>query len=237
MHKYDSRNFLFLVILSYPSYPSRSIMSFLPPFRLPAALREHVIATGPSATPMQVSLDLRESLGSDGSPYGNAPDNAECLATLRNRGSFNWDRETGGFTLEWANFADFEMWRREEERIYSIELIKSTTRPPGRLYDRQQVYVCGRERSGGGTYTKQYPERQRKIESKKSGCGCRVVIKSYRHTPTILGCYIAEHDHEIGSANIAYTRLSGAAQERIKFMLTQKIDRYEIVSCRDSKNG
>ena len=62
------------------------------------------------------------------------------------------------------------------------------------------------------------------------------MIKFYPHTPTILGRYVAEHNHKIGEANIAFTRLSGTTQEQIKTMLTQKIDRDQIVSLLNQNN-
>src|SRR5712691_5137037 len=161
-------------------------MSILPPFRFSPVSREHVGPCGPSTPPLELCLDLHGSL------HGNVPDNAECPAsyvacgpsapplelcldlhaecpaTSRSQGSFNWDREKGDFTLEWENLAKFEMWRRDEEHIYSIEMIASSTRAGGRLWSQRQLFVCGREPSGGGTYTKQHPERGRKIETKKS---------------------------------------------------------------------
>ena len=45
-----------------------------------------------------------------------------------------------------------------------------------------------------------------------------------------MGHYAANHNHEIGAANIAYTRLSGTSQKQIKDMLTQKVDCRQIVS-------
>ena len=238
-------------------------MSFLPPLRFSPVSREHVEAPGPSAPPLELCLDFRGSLrgnvAADNAEYpmshehvgafGLAPplelcldfrgslDNAEDPATSRSQGSLNSDREKGGYTIEWENLAAFEAWRQDEERIFSIELKSSTTRSGGHLWSKRQLYVCGRERTGGGTYTKKNPEREPKIGTRKTGCRCQVVIKSYPHTPTILGRYLAENDHEIGSANIAYTRLSGVARERIKTMFTQKIDRKEIVSCRNPKRN
>jgi hypothetical protein len=207
-------------------------------------LREQLLVTGPSAPPLMLCLDSRvahvepepvDMEGGGESSRGSSSDTSDNAdspdpETSRSKGSFNWDREKGGFNIEWANLAEFDMWRREEERIYSIELVGSTSRTGGKLWSRRQLYVCGREASGGGTYEKKHPERERKIATKKSGCRCCITIKLYPHTSTVLGRYVAEHDHEIGFANIAYTRLSGASRERIKAMLTQKIDRYEIVS-------
>jgi hypothetical protein len=94
----------------------------------------------------------------------------------------------------------------------------------------KHVYICSRQLSGGRSkYQKKHPERQRKIESKKTGCRCRIIIKYYPHTSAILGCYASEHDHEIGLANIAYTWMSRVAREKINYKLSQKIDPREIV--------
>jgi FAR1 DNA-binding domain len=98
------------------------------------------------------------------------------------------------------------------------------------LWTEKRYYVCSRGLSGGASkYQKKHPERQRKIESKKTGCRCKLLIKLYPHTSTILGRYQDEHNHEVGIANIAYMRMSHAARERIKSMLEQKIDPREIV--------
>ena len=178
-----------------------------------------------------------ESESESESECDDLPDNAESPATSRKKGSFNWDREKGGFNLEWANLAEFDMWRRIEESTCSIQFITSTSRKGGIHSGQKKIYVCSREYFGGGTtYEKKYPKRHRKIGTNKTGCGCRITIKQYHHTPTVLGRYAAKHDHEIGTANIAYTRLSGTAQEQIKDMLTQKIDRRQIVSSH-TQNG
>ena len=298
-----------------PSAPNfHSNMSFLPHFRFPSVSRAPAVATGPSAPPLMLCLDLRvhgppkpegtrsrvhAAVGSEGeasrgnmpdesegswssrvdaadepegegtsSSRGNTPDEsedawsshvdtaeesegedsgsesegawnshansadkAESPATSRKKGSFNWDREKGGFSLEWANYAEFEKWRQTEELACSIEFSASSSRAGGIDWSRKQRFVCGRQETGGDRgYEKKHPERQPKIGIRKSGCSCHIVVKQYPHTPTVLGRYVREHDHEIGGDNIAYTRLSGATRERIRSMLTQKIDPREIVS-------
>jgi hypothetical protein len=157
-------------------------------------------------------------------------------ATSINRGSYNYDR-VHGYPLEWSDFAAFNAWRREEELHYSIELIASTVKRGatvkrgGPLWTEKRLYVCSRQLSGGRTeFEKKHPDWRRKIGSKKTGCRCRVVIKLYPHTDAILGNYTNTHDHEVGSENIAYTRMSHVAREQIKSMLVQKVDRKEIVS-------
>lgn len=220
-------------------------MSFLPRYHLPPTSRE-VLAAGPSAPPLTLCLDFHmdtpdepepepDELESSQSSCGNTPDNAESPDTLRSKGSFNWDHEKGGFSLDWANLAEFDTWRQEEEHVYSIEFIASSTssRSGGALWSRCQLFVCRCKASGG--YVKKLPGRERKSGTRKSGCHCQIIIKQYPHTSTILGRYVAEHDHKVSFANIAYTYLSGAVRERIKAMLMQKIERHEIVSHRTQK--
>ena len=175
------------------------------------------------------------------SSSGSIPDNTKthttsnsCASTLDNtksyvRGSFNWDREKGDFNHEWASLAEFDRWRQEEEHIYSIEFIASSSQAGGIHWTRCQLFVCRRKQSGG--YVKQHPRRENKIGTRKSGCHCEIVIKQYPHTSIVLGHYVAEHNHKIGFANIAYLCLSGTARERIKTMLMQKVEHHEIVSC------
>jgi len=165
-----------------------------------------------------------------GTPY-----NASSLATSRKRESFNWDWEHG-FSLEWASLAKFEMWRQVEERTSSIKLIRSSTWTRV-LFSWQQCFVCRRQDSRGPRkYQKKHPRRKRKVWNRKSSCSCYVIVKQYHHTSTILGCYIAKHDHKIREANIAFTYLAGTTQGQIKMMLTQKIDWDKIISCRNQKS-
>ena len=212
-------------------------------FHLSPALYEHVVAPGLTTPPLILCLDLcmhtpEESKGSgskgSGNSCGTTSGNTEDPATSRKKGSFNWDQEKGRFSLKWANSAEFEKWHQMEEHVCCIEFIASSCWTGGVLWSQWQCVACRREESGGDrAYEKKNSERQHKIGTKKSGCSCHLIIKQYPHTPTILGCYVAEHDHEIGAANIAYTCLSGTVWEWIKSMLTQKIDCYEIVHCQN----
>jgi len=126
----------------------------------------------------------------------------------------------------------FEAWCWEEELAYLIELITSSTvhGHNGGLWTLRHVYICFCQLSGGwNKYQKKHLEWEHKINSKKIGCQCHIVIKYYPHTSTILGCYVSEHDHEIGLANITYTWTSRVAHKKIKYKLAQKIDLREIV--------
>jgi len=101
--------------------------------------------------------------------------------------------------MEWASPAEFEAWHREEELAYSIELILSNTVHGGKLWTLKQTYIYSRQPSRGPKkYQKKFPDRQQKIKSKKTGCWCCIIIKSYPHTSAILGCYVSKHDHQTG---------------------------------------
>lgn len=197
-------------------------MSFLPCFQLSVAPPTQGIAAGPSAPP-NLCLDLGIEPSCDG------PGSSKTPATSKKWGSFNWDRENG-WAIEWASIAEFETWLKEEQLTKSIEFVLSSTKTGNRLWTKKWTYVCSRQISGGQkNYEKQHPDWQCKINSKKTGCRCQVVIKHYPHTLTILGYYTEKHDHEIQLANIAYTRLSQAAHDKIKVLLKQKVDQKEIV--------
>jgi hypothetical protein len=209
----------------------------LPRFRL--SIAPAPVATEPSAAapPLEMCLDLgigcqargpREACAEDGDTH--PPDSADTPATSRKAGSFSHDQERKIYTLQWEDLSSFHAWRREEELTHSIELIASSTVSGGRLWLQKRVYVCARQLSGGANkYVKKFPHRFRKIGTKKTGCRCRIIIKRYHHTPTVLGRYVNVHDHDLGLGNIAYMRLSRTARETVKTMLVQQIDRRAIV--------
>jgi hypothetical protein len=216
-------------------------MTTIPPFRLQVA-PPTLGTAGPSATgaPLMLCLDLGKGQGNAGiggsgvssdSSDNDIPDDTETPANSIRKGSFNYDREKGGFAHEWSSLAEFDAWRRQEELAYSIELVTAWTSGPSRwLYTQKKIYCCSRQQTGGDRhYQKKFPDRYRKIESKKTGCRCQLTIKLYPHTQTVLGRYDADHDHPIGLANIAYTRISRAAREKINVLLEQRVHRNEIV--------
>ena len=63
----------------------------------------------------------------DESEGEGTPDNAGSPAASTKREGFDWDWKKGRFNLEWANLAEFEIWRQVEECVSSIELVVSST--------------------------------------------------------------------------------------------------------------
>ncbi len=215
-------------------------MTTSPCFRSSIALPDASTMAGPSALPAELCPDLGliqsnapatlERSPHTECPSDDPPETTETPATSTWRGSFNYDRKRGDYLLEWSDLTAFNAWCREEELHYSIELIASTVKHRGPLWTQKQLYICSRQPSGGRKpYEKKNPDWNRKIDSKKKGCCCWVVIKLYPHTDTILGNYMNMHNHEIGSDNIAYTWMSSVAWKQIKSMLVQKVDHKEIV--------
>jgi FAR1 DNA-binding domain len=186
-------------------------MTTLPPFQLDIAppISEVSTRAGPSLTVLCLADDP---------------------ATSRRLGSFNHDRETGLYPHEWGSLAEFDAWRQEEEIVYSIEFVVSRVAHGNKLWTSRRHYACSRGWSGGRyKYEKKHPDQLRKKGSKKTGCQCKIVIKQYPHTQIILGRYEQDHNHQLGLANVTYTRTSHASQEQIRTMLEKKVDPREIV--------
>lgn len=206
-------------------------MTTIPCFQLEVA-SPTLGTAGPGAT--MSCLDLAGDAGKPSEGDIPGPGNTETPENSKRKGSFRYDREKGGYNLEWTSAAEFDMWRRQEEITHSIQFAVSRTSGPsgadGWLFTKKKTYRCSRQETGGERhYQKKHPDRKQKIKGKKMGCSCQITIKLYPHTTTILGRYDADHDHEVGLANIAYTRMSDAARDKINWMLTQKIDQKEIV--------
>ncbi|KAJ7511851.1 hypothetical protein B0H11DRAFT_1700081 [Mycena galericulata] len=127
--------------------------------------------------------------------------------------------------MRWETWSDFQNWIAEEQRSRAIELRLVNTYQGLPEFERQLRYVCSRGGTGGiKTYLKSHPEWNRKIETKRTDCKCRLLVKQYPGISTVLGDYRDEHDHKLGNANLRFTQIPKETREHIAALLRLKLE-------------
>ncbi|KAJ7161351.1 hypothetical protein C8R43DRAFT_992541 [Mycena crocata] len=118
-----------------------------------------------------------------------------------------------GYTLLFPNLEAFYEWRNKEEEVQMVEFVKGDTHGskavPPRFKDHTKLVCARHSRSGRKKYVKKHPERVRKVPSRKldgEGCQASISFKTYYDTDEVRACYISQHSHEIGLANLPFTR-------------------------------
>ncbi|SRR6266702_2488249 len=158
---------------------------------------------------------------------------AQDPATSTGRGSFTSDWNSR-YPHKWPNMEAFHEWCWSEECAHTIEFtvakVKHGTKTLGRtLLTTKHVYRCTCQRIGQKADQNKHSEWQHKVPRKGMGCLCQIIIKHYPHTPIVLGRYVTEHNHELGTGNMMYMHLSDGAWEQMRSLLIQKVDTWEIV--------
>lgn len=157
-------------------------------------------------------------------------------ATPGRRGCIAQDRENQRPTHEWNSLEEFHAWRADEELKHGIELLLSRSHrrsAENAHWQSKLTYSCSRQGTGGKSkYVKKCMDRIRKRPIKRTGCRCRVRIKTYHHVSTVLGWYESEHDHAIGVANLVYTRLPDSTRGYVinLFRTNMSMSPKEVVS-------
>ena len=198
--------------LPYPSSPPDCLPAF-PLNNRPMATFE--IAVRPSVAK---NLQLCRTSGTNKRPVED-PVTTLCL------GSITHDRKQGKMPSKWKNEEDFHAWLAAEESNKGIELVVSHVRhSDSPIWWEQHVLKCLHEWTGSrpAQNKSESPtpvEQDRKIPSKKTGCQCRLTLKFYRHTETILGRYESKHDHPLGDDNLRFTRLTDRTRELVMEMV------------------
>ncbi|PCH34018.1 hypothetical protein WOLCODRAFT_135451 [Wolfiporia cocos MD-104 SS10] len=118
-----------------------------------------------------------------------------------------------GYTLTFDNMDAFQEWRQREEEEKMIEFVKGDTHGskavPPRFKDHTKLVCARHSRSGKKKYVKKYPDRVRKVPSRKLegvGCPASISYKTYFDRDEVRVMYNPEHSHEIGLANLPFTR-------------------------------
>ncbi|KAI0094195.1 hypothetical protein BDY19DRAFT_911670 [Irpex rosettiformis] len=124
-----------------------------------------------------------------------------------------------GYTLVFASMATFNEWRKREEEERVVEFVKGDTHGskaiPPRFKEHTKLVCARHTRSGRKKYVKKFPERVRKVPSRKiegQGCPASISYKTYFETEEVRVSYVSEHSHEIGPANLPYTKRGRRAQ-------------------------
>jgi len=129
------------------------------------------------------------------------------------RGPYGSGDMDDGYTLVFENLEAFHAWREKEEAEKVVEFVKGDTHGskavPPRFKDHVKLICARHSRSGRKKYVKKYPERVRKVPSRKldgKGCQASMSYKTYFDTPEVRVCYVSQHSHEIGHPNLPFTR-------------------------------
>ncbi|KAJ7679765.1 hypothetical protein B0H17DRAFT_869232, partial [Mycena rosella] len=133
-------------------------------------------------------------------------------------GSFEYDLQHN-YHLRWASWDAMRAWMKAEQHDKSIEFLRKESPPrhsSNTAWDTTTVYICARQGTGGKSRYHPKNSWERKISSKRTGCPCRLTVKTYPGTAEVLGFYKAQHSHATGDENLKYTRLDAETRAEIE---------------------
>ncbi|KAI0068180.1 hypothetical protein BV25DRAFT_529986 [Artomyces pyxidatus] len=146
---------------------------------------------------------------------GTTPPVSDGAIRGAGRGPYGSGDMDDGYTLVFESMDAFQAWRAKEEEEKIVEFVKGDTHGskavPPRFKDHVKLVCARHSRSGRKKYVKKFPDRVRKVPSRKlegRGCSASMSYKTYFDTPEIRVCceYVSQHSHEIGLANLPFTR-------------------------------
>ncbi|KAH8099288.1 hypothetical protein BXZ70DRAFT_943130 [Cristinia sonorae] len=167
---------------------------------------------------------LSQALGHTQPPPGPTPNivqgfHFDALSIGAKKGPYGSGDIDDGYTLVFENMDAFQEWRQKEEEEKMVEFVKGDTHGskavPPRFKDHTKLVCARHSRSGRKKYVKKFPERVRKVPSRKIegvGCPASISYKTYFDSEEVRACYVSEHSHEIGVANLPFTRKGRKAQ-------------------------
>ncbi|KAJ6570995.1 hypothetical protein DFH09DRAFT_916772, partial [Mycena vulgaris] len=120
----------------------------------------------------------------------------------------------------------------QECRDKSIEFVKKNNlprHPSITTWKETHVYICARQGSGGRSKYQRKNTWDRKIPSKRTGCPCRLTVKSYPGTSEVLGFYKLAHSHDIGDENLRYMRLDAETRKEIEKLLRLGVEPKKVL--------
>ncbi|KAH6876472.1 hypothetical protein BKA70DRAFT_1478441 [Coprinopsis sp. MPI-PUGE-AT-0042] len=154
------------------------------------------------------------------------------LGSCNTRSSFIYD-SGHGYTLRWPNLHHFEEWMSAECNSKNISFsVKETkvNKDPELLWIDKKIYVCARGFTGGRN--KKFVKKNawtRKIPVQRIGCSCRLTVKRYPGTTEVLGQYVDEHSHAVGTLNARFTPLPVETRREIERLLRLGVDPQKVL--------
>ncbi|KAH8835456.1 hypothetical protein DL96DRAFT_1574288 [Flagelloscypha sp. PMI_526] len=121
--------------------------------------------------------------------------------------------DNDNYNLVFPDLEAFLEWRNQEEDSQMVEFVKGDTHGskavPPRFKEHVKLVCARHQRSGRKKYVKKYPDRVRKVPSRKlegTGCPASISYKTYFDKDEVRACYNSQHSHEVGLPNLPYTR-------------------------------
>lgn len=131
----------------------------------------------------------------------------------------------GKFDLNWPSKLSFDLWFKEMQNDsvvqFTLSYTKHGTGNDYGCFKTKQRFICTRK--------KKHWEKQAGGNTKRTGCGCTLIVKTYCGTSYVLGYYTNEHSHSLGDENLKYTYLSNETKAWIASMLRQGMGSEYIV--------
>jgi hypothetical protein len=122
------------------------------------------------------------------STSGSASTIQDAATRGAQRGPYGSGDMDDGYTLVFDNLEAFQEWREKEEEEKVVEFVKGDTHGskavPPRFKDHVKLICARHSRSGRKKYVKKYPERVRKVPSRKVCC----MFVSLEHPTNTVDC-------------------------------------------------
>ena len=199
----------------------QEMQSRLGRFRVNPLSQDSVQYSGPLSTP-PVEIEFR---------IQDEPQPTEDPKLKPVVGSFEYDLASSKYQHRWDDWTKFQEWLSQEQQQQCIELHLVNTYRRMPAYERKCRYVCSRAGTGGvKAYRRRQPEWKHKLEAKRTGCECCLLVKEYPGTSTVLGNYFNVHNHPTGNENLRYMQIPKETKEYIAGLLRLKVSPEHIVS-------
>ena len=140
------------------------------------------IAYQPTQSPYPPPADITASTPALASTSVSASTVQDAATRGAQRGPYGSGDMDDGYTLVFENLEAFHTWREKEEEEKVVEFVKGDTHGskavPPRFKDHVKLICARHSRSGRKKYVKKYPERVRKVPSRKV---CHAIMLYFEH--------------------------------------------------------